>query len=804
MSRTSTLRATGGAVLALSLVAASAPSPAAFATSAERVRPTLVGGPSPFNDCDFDGNRCPTAEYGSPLEGTSGRLSYLVRKVLLLDAGYRDGSGLTSCNNERARLLGEARFMEAYVAAYEASGSYYFLRKLIDHASCVVKQRDDHRGVADYRGVSSARWRCFEYGVTAPYCWIYHSASICAPIAHAASIIIQDPNLHEVRFDDSSTLYDHAMILVSWVAETIADHEGDWDDVAGTYRFPEDIPLPQGYPHPGLILPPNMLASVGLVCLYMHDATGDELYLLRARGIAAYLYSILEEDDGAYWWSYWPDENPGRDNPDNLSHAGWVVAFAAAAAQRDIVFASHDMRMFASTYNDIVVLGETRVCNHIDGRHQCGPGDVWSPRWVSLMPWVGGEGVFRSTQTLGRHLLDLEQTTDNGVLEGLGYLARAEKWARLRGLSDSGIAGSEWAVVGAVDLDGDGIDEIVAAERQSGELRIYRFDFDSRKLLRTLLLSPGFGPASDWRGVGAVDLDADGREELIAARAFDGRVYLLGYFGDEPIADLEQYALLEVIATDRTWEGSRWAGLAVGEFDGENRLVVLLDEASGVLYLVEYDTELTPVIRDSLSMGANQAWIGPACGDLDGAAGDEIALARNADGDLYVVGVVGGRLAVATVDSGPGSDSQWRGLAIVDTDAGAPSELLLVRAFDGLLQRYELRQGELVGRDAIAFVGSTFSPGPLAGVSLDGPSRGDSVVYASDLTARVSILESAESAASHGCGADFDESGYVDSRDVLAFLNAWVAGDQSADFNRDGDVDSRDVLAFLNAWVAGC
>ncbi len=54
------------------------------------------------------------------------------------------------------------------------------------------------------------------------------------------------------------------------------------------------------------------------------------------------------------------------------------------------------------------------------------------------------------------------------------------------------------------------------------------------------------------------------------------------------------------------------------------------------------------------------------------------------------------------------------------------------------------------------------------------------------------------------CPPDFNGDGLVDTRDVLAFLNAWSSGDPRADFNGDGLVDTRDVLAFLNAWTAGC
>jgi len=52
--------------------------------------------------------------------------------------------------------------------------------------------------------------------------------------------------------------------------------------------------------------------------------------------------------------------------------------------------------------------------------------------------------------------------------------------------------------------------------------------------------------------------------------------------------------------------------------------------------------------------------------------------------------------------------------------------------------------------------------------------------------------------------ADFNDDASVNTLDVLAFLNAFVAGDDSADFNGDGTVNTIDVVAFLNAWTEGC
>ena len=57
---------------------------------------------------------------------------------------------------------------------------------------------------------------------------------------------------------------------------------------------------------------------------------------------------------------------------------------------------------------------------------------------------------------------------------------------------------------------------------------------------------------------------------------------------------------------------------------------------------------------------------------------------------------------------------------------------------------------------------------------------------------------------SGACVADFNGDGSVNTQDVLAFLNAWSAHDQSADINGDGAVNTLDVTAFLNAWTSGC
>ncbi|MBK7403743.1 MAG: hypothetical protein IPJ41_03680 [Phycisphaerales bacterium] len=55
-----------------------------------------------------------------------------------------------------------------------------------------------------------------------------------------------------------------------------------------------------------------------------------------------------------------------------------------------------------------------------------------------------------------------------------------------------------------------------------------------------------------------------------------------------------------------------------------------------------------------------------------------------------------------------------------------------------------------------------------------------------------------------GCVGDFNGDGVVDTRDFIAFLNAWASQDSSADIDGNGVIDTRDVVGYLNLWTAGC
>ncbi|HEU4319896.1 MAG TPA: VCBS repeat-containing protein, partial [Acidimicrobiia bacterium] len=94
--------------------------------------------------------------------------------------------------------------------------------------------------------------------------------------------------------------------------------------------------------------------------------------------------------------------------------------------------------------------------------------------------------------------------------------ANGQLKAKLNG--DSGYS-KGWSSITAVDLDGDGRDEMFFYRATDGAFRYY--DIAANGQLKAKLNGDS-GYSKGWSSITAVDLDGDGRDEMFFYRATDG------------------------------------------------------------------------------------------------------------------------------------------------------------------------------------------------------------------------------------------------------------------------------------------
>lgn len=128
---------------------------------------------------------------------------------------------------------------------------------------------------------------------------------------------------------------------------------------------------------------------------------------------------------------------------------------------------------------------------------------------------------------------------------------------------------------------------------------------------------------------------------------------------------------------------------------------------------------------------------------------------------------------------------------------------------------------EVVAPDGATYKGNVFSGGVsvpggtkddrnnLEQVHLNNPAQGVWTVRVRATAVNVgtqgyALVATGQLDVTDSCVADFNSDGEVNTQDVLAFLNAWSAGESEADINGDGTVNTLDVLEFLNVWSTGC
>ena len=329
-----------------------------------------------------------------------------------------DGDWYRLSNDEGTLLTNnQSPVMESLATMFEATGDPLYLERLIWHVDGVLAQRDDVRGIIDYRGIEGACWQDKHYSYGWPYCWVLHSGTIITPMVRAAWLIREHGLEEEIAYD-GLTFGEKATAYIAACQETVAHHDEQWRE-QGHYVFMPDAHFLQW--EAGTTNPLNCSNAMGRALLYLHELTGEAEYLDKVERLAHRLHDNMMRLEGGYnAWPYYAEDFLGMG--EDIGHASLSVTFAHELYRSGIVFDDDDMAAIGATLTRSITIDDRRVHHNLNGGEVDGAENGRSTLYAWL-PLVGWEPAI---YTIVRNLNLLENPPDDVSTGG-----RLQAWAEL-------------------------------------------------------------------------------------------------------------------------------------------------------------------------------------------------------------------------------------------------------------------------------------------------------------------------------------------------------------------------------------
>ena len=248
----------------------------------------------------------------------------------------------------------------------------------------------------------------------------------------------------------------------------------------------------------------------------------------------------------------------------------------------------------------------------------------------------------------------------------------------------SGVVGwtppsNAWHAVGTGDFDGDGESDILLQNGDDGMCFTWQMDGLSVKGSGIVGWTP---PTNRWNAVGTGDFDGDGKSDILLQNGDDGMCFTW-----------EMDGLIVKASGIVGWTPptNRWHAVATGDFDGDGKSDILLQNGDdGMCFVWEMDG-LT--VKASGVVGwtpPTAAWHAVGTGDFNGDGKSDILLQNGADGMCFVWEMDG----LAVKDSGvvgwTPPTNRWHAVGAGDFDSDGKSDILLQNADDGMCFVWEM------------------------------------------------------------------------------------------------------------------
>ena len=183
----------------------------------------------------------------------------------------------------------------------------------------------------------------------------------------------------------------------------------------------------------------------------------------------------------------------------------------------------------------------------------------------------------------------------------------------------------QWSLSGVGDVFGNQREEFVTFSNRTGDISIWTRLQDGIALVAQ---NQTAGNNSQWAGVEVGDVDNDGEDEIVAIRNFDGDIF---------VYELQPNRWIRRVARETSGEPSdKWADIEIVDLngDGKNELVAISNH-DGDFHIFEVDEGEFRALGVYSTPQAIPLWRRLESIDFDN-DGDEEIIAVREDGDFYV------------------------------------------------------------------------------------------------------------------------------------------------------------------------
>jgi Leucine-rich repeat (LRR) protein len=219
-----------------------------------------------------------------------------------------------------------------------------------------------------------------------------------------------------------------------------------------------------------------------------------------------------------------------------------------------------------------------------------------------------------------------------------------------------------WTAITAVDMDGDGQDEVFFYRSTDGAYRYY--DIRSNGTLGTQIQG-GTGYSLGWDSISAVDLDGDGQDEFFFYRSSDGayRYY-----------NLQANGSLGNLIRGGTGYSLGWDSISAVDLDGDGQDEMFFyrsGDGAYRYYNIQANANLGNLIRGGL--GYSLGWDSISAVDLDGDDQDEMFFYRSGDGAFRYYNIQANANLGTLIQGGTGYSLGWDSITAIDIDFNQPT-----------------------------------------------------------------------------------------------------------------------------------